>query len=43
MSAATPAMIVRPGGGYGTLVSNHEGRQVAAFLNSLGIAALVLR
>ena len=43
MSAATPAMIVCPGGGYGALASNHEGRQVAGFLNSLGIAAFVLR
>src|SRR4030095_8629371 len=28
---------------YLSLSSNHEGRQVAAFLNSLGIAAFVLR
>ena len=41
--AATPAMVVLPGGGYGALASNHEGRQVANFLNSLGIAAFVLR
>jgi acetyl esterase/lipase len=39
----TPAMIVCPGGGYQQLASNHEGRQVASFLNSLGIAAFVLR
>ena len=43
MAAATPAMIVCPGGGYGQLASNHEGRQVASFLNSLGLAAFVLR
>jgi acetyl esterase/lipase len=43
MTAPTPAMIVCPGGGYGALASNHEGRQVASFLNSLGIAAFVLR
>lgn len=43
MAAPTPAMIVCPGGGYGSLASNHEGRQVAAYLNSLGIAAFVLR
>ena len=43
MTDATPAMIVCPGGGYGALASNHEGRQVANFLNSLGIAAFVLR
>jgi acetyl esterase/lipase len=39
----TPAVIVCPGGGYVSLAQNHEGRQVAAFLNSLGIAAFVLR
>jgi acetyl esterase/lipase len=43
MNARTPAMIVCPGGGYRILASNHEGRQVANFLNSLGIAAFVLR
>jgi acetyl esterase/lipase len=39
----TPAAIVCPGGSYLRLASNHEGRQVASFLNSLGIAAFVLR
>lgn len=39
----TPAAIVCPGGGYQNLAMNHEGRQVASFLNSLGIAAFVLR
>ena len=43
MAAATPAMIVAPGGGYVRLASNHEGRQIAAYLNSLGMAAFVLR
>jgi len=43
MSAATPAVIVCPGGGYVRLASNHEGRQVASYLNSLGMAAFVLR
>jgi acetyl esterase/lipase len=43
MTAPTPAMIVCPGGSYRALASNHEGRQVASFLNSLGIAAFVLR
>ena len=43
MSTNTPAMIVCPGGGYVSLASNHEGRQVASYLNSLGIAAFVLR
>ena len=43
MSANTPAMVVCPGGAYRGLASNHEGRQVANFFNSLGIAAFVLR
>jgi acetyl esterase/lipase len=43
MTANTPAMIVCPGGGYVNLAMNHEGRQVANYLNSLGMAAFVLR
>jgi len=43
MTAGTPAVLVCPGGGYVNLAMNHEGRQVASFLNSLGIAAFVLR
>ena len=39
----TPGVIVCPGGGYVNLASNHEGRQVANYFNSLGIAAFVLR
>lgn len=43
MRENTPAVIVCPGGGYVNLAMNHEGRQVANYLNSLGIAAFVLR
>jgi acetyl esterase/lipase len=43
MGPGTPAAIVCPGGSYLRLASNHEGRQVASFLNSLGVAAFVLR
>jgi acetyl esterase/lipase len=43
MAQKTPAMIVCPGGGYAALAMNHEGRQVAGYLNSLGMAAFVLR
>jgi acetyl esterase/lipase len=39
----TPAIIICPGGSYQRLASNHEGRQVANFMNSMGIAAFVLR
>ena len=41
--ANTPAAIVCPGGAYVNLAANHEGRQVASYLNSLGMAAFVLR
>jgi len=43
LPANTPAIIVCPGGAYSRLADNHEGRQVANYLNSLGIAAFVLR
>lgn len=43
MTANTPAVLVCPGGGYVNLAMNHEGRQVANYLNSIGIAAFVLR
>jgi len=38
-----PAVIVFPGGGYGWLATNHEGRQIANWFNSMGITAFVLR
>ncbi len=40
---AGTAVIVAPGGGYGALAANHEGRQVANYLNALGVTAFVLR
>ena len=36
-------VIVCPGDGYRTLASDHEGLQVARWLNRFGIAAFVLR
>src|SRR5574340_1094690 len=36
-------VVVCPGGGYQGLAGNHEGRQIANWLNSLGIAAFVLK
>ena len=36
------AVIVAPGGGYVHLAANHEGRQVANWFNSMGVAAFVL-
>lgn len=37
------AVLVCPGGGYRVLASDHEGLQVARWLNRVGIAAYVLR
>ena len=39
----TTAVIVAPGGSYGRLSANHEGRQVANWFNSLGVTAFVPR
>lgn len=37
------AVIVAPGGGYGSLALNHEGRQIANWFNAQGVSAFVLR
>ncbi len=37
------AVIVCPGGGYAHLAMDHEGTQIAAWLNNLGISAYVLK
>jgi len=37
------AVLVCPGGGYGGLAIDHEGKQIAQWLNSLGISAFVLK
>jgi acetyl esterase/lipase len=36
------AFVVCPGGGYGGLAADHEGRQVAKWFNGLGVSAFVL-
>lgn len=41
--ATGTAVIVAPGGGYGNLAMDHEGRQIAAFFNAMGVSAFVLR
>lgn len=41
--ATSTGVIVLPGGGYGHLAMNHEGSQVADWLNSMGITAFVLK
>jgi acetyl esterase/lipase len=37
------AIVVCPGGGYGALAMDHEGKQVGEWLNSLGVTAFVLK
>jgi acetyl esterase/lipase len=41
--ATRTAIVVFPGGGYGHLAMDHEGAQIAAWLNSLGVTAFVLK
>ena len=41
--ATGAAVVVCPGGGYGGLADDHEGKQVAEWLNSVGVAAFVLK
>lgn len=36
-------VIVAPGGGYGALAMDHEGRQVAYWFNAMGVSAFVLK
>jgi len=38
-----PAVIICPGGGYSYVVYDKEGTEVAAWLNSVGVTALVLK
>ncbi len=37
------AVVVAPGGGYGALAMDHEGRQVVAYFNAMGVTAFVLK
>src|SRR5579872_1747438 len=37
------AVIIFPGGAYRNLAMNHEGRQVANYLNAAGVATFVLK
>jgi len=41
--ATGTGVIVAPGGGYGALAMDHEGRQVAAYFNAMGVSAFVLK
>ena len=37
------AVVVAPGGGYGALAMDHEGRQVVSYFNAMGVTAFVLK
>jgi len=41
--ATGAAVVVCPGGGYQMLANDHEGKQIAEWLNSLGVSAFVLK
>jgi acetyl esterase/lipase len=41
--AAGTAVVICPGGGYGHLAMDHEGHQVAGWLNSFGVAGFILK
>jgi acetyl esterase/lipase len=42
-SAPTPAVVICPGGGYHGLAIDKEGHDVARWLNSIGVAGIVLK
>lgn len=37
------SVLVCPGGGYGALAMDHEGKQIAEFYNSFGVSAFILK
>jgi acetyl esterase/lipase len=39
---ANPAILICPGGGYGTLAMDHEGHQIARWLADLGVTGAIL-
>ena len=41
--ATGTAVVIFPGGGYGHLAMDHEGHQVAAWLNELGVSAFIVK
>lgn len=42
-TATGAAIVICPGGGYGALAMDHEGHQVARWLNSIGITGVILK
>jgi acetyl esterase/lipase len=41
--ASGASVVICPGGGYGFLATEHEGKEVAEWLNSIGVAGIVLK
>jgi acetyl esterase/lipase len=41
--ATGTAVVICPGGGYSIIASEHEGRDIAAWLNNLGIAGIIVK
>lgn len=41
--ATGAAVVICPGGGYGHLAMDHEGHQIAEWLNSFGVAGFILK
>ena len=41
--AVGAAVVICPGGGYGALAMDHEGHQIARWLNSFGVAGFIVR
>lgn len=41
--ATGAAVVICPGGGYGHLAMDHEGHQIAQWLNSFGVAGFILK
>lgn len=42
-TASGSAIVICPGGGYGALAIDHEGHEVAEWLNSIGITGVILK
>ncbi|MFM8891924.1 MAG: alpha/beta hydrolase, partial [Planctomycetia bacterium] len=41
-TACGAAFVICPGGGYGGLAADHEGTQIAAWFNRIGVTAFIL-
>ncbi|MFM7182150.1 MAG: alpha/beta hydrolase [Verrucomicrobiales bacterium] len=42
-TSPSPCLVIFPGGGYGMLAMDHEGKQIAEWANKLGFTALVVK